>query len=108
MRGMKTFALVTTLIAALGVTNLRAEEHSDVAPWSKSCRSYSNGTKFVKESAKFCLKHENNKACTARARSHFEKCRFDGNFEKMSARARARMILVIALSSLRPVRNLDL
>lgn len=108
MRAFTTFALVTVMLATLGTSTVRAEEHSDVAPWSKSCRAFSSGTKFVKESAKFCLKHEDVKGCTSKARHQFDKCRFEGNFEKMSARARARMILVIALSSLRPVRNLDL
>ena len=108
MRTLKQFALMTLILLATGATSTYAESAASDAPWDKMCRSYGSGREFAQDSAKYCLRHPEQKECYHRAAKFFEKCRFAGDFEKISARARARMLLVLALSSLRPVRHLDL
>lgn len=108
MRILKYFGLVTVIFLVSGVGFALAESVVSDAPWEKTCRSYSSGREFAHDSAKYCLRHPEQKACNHRAATFFAKCRFVGDFEKISARARARMLLVLALSSLRPVRHLDL
>lgn len=108
MRTLKHFALITVVIGVSGVPCVKADTSVSSTPWAKACRAYSSGRQFAQDSAKYCLRHAEQKDCSQRAAAFFEKCRFDGDYEKISARARARMLLVIALSSIRPVRHLDL
>lgn len=108
MRILKYFALMTVILLVAGVASAYADSAPSDAPWEKMCRSYGSGREFAQDSAKYCLRHPEQKECNHRAEHFFEKCRFAGDFEKISARARARMLLVLALSSLRPVRHLDL
>jgi hypothetical protein len=56
----------------------------------------------------YCLRQANQKACHERAEKFFERCHFSGNYHKISARIGARMLLVLALGSVRSVHNLDL
>ena len=42
------------------------------------------------------------------AQGYFERCGFSGDYQKMSARMGARMLLVLALSSVRSVHHIDL
>ncbi len=108
MRRIRQFAFMTFVAALLCAGIAVGEARGPAAPWAKSCQFYHKGTQFVKESAKFCLQQHDQRGCQSRARVYFDACHYGGNFQKMSARARARMLLVIALSSLRPVRNLNL
>ena len=108
MRILKHFGLMIVILLATGLASAYAENGVPEAPWKKVCRSYGSGREFARDSAKYCLRHPQQKGCNHRAATFFEKCRFSGDFEKISARARARMLLVLALSSLRPVRHLDL
>ena len=108
MRRMRQVAFMTFLATILSGGIPVGEADGPAAPWAKSCNFYHKGTQFVRESGKFCLQQQDQSGCQSRAKEYFDTCHYGGNFRKMSARARARMLLVIALSSFRCVRNLDL
>jgi hypothetical protein len=108
MRRIRHFARIFVVVSMLWAGLAVGDEREASAPWTKTCRSYQKGPQFVKDAEKFCLRQHDQRACRSHAQVYFDRCRYGGNFEKMSARARARMLLVIALSSFRPVRHLDL
>ena len=108
MRRIRQFAFMTFLATILSGGIAVGEADVPAAPWAKSCEFYNKGTQFVRESGKFCLQQQDQSVCQSRAKEYFDTCHYGGNFRKMSARARARMLLVIALSSFRSMRNLDL
>lgn len=86
----------------------RAEEAHNGAPWERSCKVFTSSRHFVSESTLYCLRQPNQKACQERAHKYFDRCRFTGDFQKISARMSARMLLVLALSSVRSVHHIDL
>jgi hypothetical protein len=102
--------IVAVIIAPLfvGVGSVSAEEQRVAAPWEETCRHYHSSRHFVSESTPYCLRQPNQKACQHQAHKYFERCNFSGDFQKMSARMSARMLLVLALSSVRSVHQLDL
>jgi hypothetical protein len=101
--------LAVTLLVVSGVVSVAvAEDGKASAPWSESCRHYRSARHFVNESTIYCLRRHDQKECQGRAHKYFEQCRFQGDFQKMSARMSARMLLVLALSSVRSVHQLDL
>jgi len=100
--------LLVAAQALIGLCSARAEESKSEAPWLESCRHYRSSRHFVSESALYCLRQSDQKACHQQAQRYFERCNFTGDFQRMSARISARMLLVLALSSVRSVHHLDL
>jgi hypothetical protein len=86
----------------------RAAESQEIAPWGEACRHYRSARHFVNESTLYCFREADHKGCQAQAQSYFERCRFSGDFKKISARMSARMLLVLALTSVRSVHRIDL
>jgi hypothetical protein len=91
-----------------GITSAVAEESQATAPWLESCRHFRSSRHFVSESTPYCLRQHDQKRCQQEAQRYFERCNFSGDFQRMSARMSARMLLVLALSSVRSVHHLDL
>jgi hypothetical protein len=101
--------LVVLLCVVSGfASEVRAESPKGEAPWEEACRHYRSPRHFVSESTLYCLRQPDQKGCQGQAQTYFEGCRFSGDFQKMSARMSARMLLVLALSSVRSVHQLDL
>jgi hypothetical protein len=107
---MRFLRFMVVLVCAVSsfATVVRAEDPKEVAPWSESCRHYRSARHFVNQSTLYCFHQRDHKACQARAESYFERCGFTGDFQKMSARIGARMLLVLALTSVRSVHHIDL
>jgi hypothetical protein len=108
---MRFVTFIVALIVAplvVGFTQANAEEQKTVAPWQEACRHYHSSRHFVSESTPYCMRQSDQKACQQQAQRYFERCNFSGDFHKMSARMSARMLLVLALSSVRSVHQLDL
>lgn len=101
--------LAVPLLVVSGLVSVAVAQDGDAsAPWSESCRHYRSARHFVSESTIYCLRRHDQKECQGRSQGYFEQCRFQGDFHKMSARMSARMLLVLALSSVRSVHQLDL
>lgn len=97
------------LLIVSGMVSVAVAQDGEVSvPWSESCRHYRSARHFVSESTSYCLRRHNQKECQGTAQRYFERCRFQGDFQKMSARMSARMLLVLALTSVRSVHHLDL
>ena len=73
------------------------------APWDKSCNQYHSSRDFVSDSALFCLKQQNQRACDQMASRHFTECRYRGDYERLSQKFHARMLVLIALAGTRPI-----
>lgn len=112
MRFVRSLAgfIVTLLVvsAIIGSSYASAEESSTETPWSKSCRHYRSSRHFVTESNVYCLRQANQKVCQAQAHKYFDQCHYTGTFQRIYARVSARMLLVLALSSVRSVHHIDL
>jgi hypothetical protein len=108
MRFVTIIAAVIIAPLLVGFGSASAEEQKVVAPWEETCRHYHSSRHFVRESTPYCLRQTDQKACQQQAQRYFERCNFSGDFQKMSARMSARMLLVLALSSVRSVHQLDL
>lgn len=74
-----------------------------LAPWMLACSEYSTSNEFIKGSSLYCLKRDNSRACHEAARQRFVECGFDGNYEKLSKRLHAKMLLFIALAGRNPL-----
>ena len=108
---MRFVTFIVALIIApllMDLSLATAEDHKTVAPWQETCRHYHSSRHFVSESTPYCMRQSDQKACQQQAQRYFERCNFSGDFQKMSARMSARMLLVLALSSVRSVHQLDL
>lgn len=108
MRFVTMFVALTLGQLLVGLAPVKADELRDVAPWTEACRHYHSSRHFVSESTPYCMRQHDQKACQQQAQRYFERCHFTGDFQRMSARMSARMLLVLALSSVRSVHNLDL
>ncbi len=97
-------ALFAPLVALSGI----AKAEGAGLPWEASCHAYHSSRHFASQATTYCLQQDDQKACRARAERFFERCHFAGDYHKISARIRARMLLVLALSSVRSVHHLDL
>jgi hypothetical protein len=101
--------LVVLLCMVSGLASVAfADAPKSTAPWEESCRHYRSPRHFISESTRFCFRQTNQKECQLLAQRYFERCGFSGDFQKMSAKMGARMLLVLALSSVRSVHHLDL
>jgi hypothetical protein len=101
--------LVILLFVVSGLAPVaHSQDTKPNAPWEASCRHYRSPRHFVSDSTVYCFAQPKQKECQAQARHYFERCNFSGDFKKMSARMGARMLLVLALSSVRSVHQLDL
>lgn len=107
MRFLSFLAVLLFVVTGLASAAL-AEESKESAPWAQACRHYHSARHFVTESTLYCFRQTDQKGCKAEAHAYFERCRFSGDFQKMSARAGARMLLVLALTSVRSVHHIDL
>ena len=107
MRFLSYFAVLLFVISGFASV-VRAEDSKEIPPWAESCRHYHSPRHFVSESTLYCLRQRDQKGCRTRAQSYFERCGFSGDYQKMSARMGARMLLVLALSSVRSVHHIDL
>ena len=74
-------------------------------PWMESCRHYRSSRHYISESTRFCFRQEGQKACQQQAERYFDRCNFSGDFHRMSSRMSARMLLVLALSSVSSVHH---
>ena len=107
MRFLSYFALVLFVISGFASV-VRAEDSKETPPWRESCRYFHSPRQFVSESSLYCLRQRGQKGCRSLAQAYFERCGFSGDYQKMSARMGARMLLVLALSSVRSVHHIDL
>ena len=108
MRFVTMSILLVGAQVLIGLSSAVAEEPRSEAPWSQSCRHYRSSRHFVSESALYCLRQSDQKVCQQQSQRYFEHCNFSGDFQRMSAKISARMLLVLALSSVRSVHHLDL
>jgi len=102
--------IVVSLCASIvvGISAASAEESKGDAPWSRSCQHYKTSRHFVSESTLYCLRQSGPKACKEQAQRFFDKCHYTGDFQRMSARMGARMLLVLALGSVPSLNHIDL
>jgi len=101
--------LVVLVCVLAGFTPVAgAEAPKEGGPWSESCRHYRSSRQFVSASTTYCFRQADQKECQSQAHRYFARCGFSGDFQKMSARMGARMLIVLALSSVRSVHQLDL
>ena len=102
--------LVVALFApiVIGASPASAEESKGDVPWSKSCRHYKTARHFVSESTLYCLRQSEQRGCKEQAQRYFDACHYTGDFQRMSARMGARMLLVLALGSVSSVNHIDL
>jgi hypothetical protein len=107
MRFLSCLAVALFVLSGL-VPMARAEEPKEIAPWGEVCRHYRSPRHFVTESTLYCFRRTDQKRCQSEAAAYFERCRFAGDFQKMSARMGARMLIVLALTSVRSVHHIDL
>jgi hypothetical protein len=68
------------------------------APWERSCHEYSSDGDFVSRASMYCLKQQNQKDCHKRAAEVFTRCGFSSDYDRMSRRMYARMLVVWALA----------
>lgn len=108
MRFVTMFVALTLGQLLVGLSPVSAEESKDEAPWGESCRHYRSSRHFISESTPYCMRQHDQKACQLLAQRYFERCQFSGDFQRMTARMSARMLLVLALSSVGSVHQLDL
>lgn len=81
-----------------------AETHSTSrAPWERSCSSFLSAREFVRESSYYCLRQQHQKRCERQVREFFDRCRYQGDYERISARIHAKMLFVLALATSGPV-----
>jgi hypothetical protein len=107
MRSLSFVALLLFVVCGL-MSVARAEESKRITPWGEACRHYRSPRHFVTDSTLYCFRQTDQKGCQSQAQSYFERCRFTGDFQKMSARMSARMLLVLALTSVRSVHHIEL
>ena len=105
---MRIVSVIASLLLVSNVISFNVAYADEGVPWERSCRKYNSSRHFVSESTLYCLRQSNQKACHEEAQKYFDRCRFTGDFHKMSARMSARMLLVLALSSVRSVHHIDL
>lgn len=108
MRIVSVIASLLLVSSVVSINVARADEGRTGAPWERSCKVYNSSRHFVSESTLYCLRHTKQKACQEEAHRYFNRCKFTGDFQKISARMSARMLLVLALSSVRSVHQVDL
>lgn len=108
MRLVKWFVVILLAPLLIGGSAVSADELKVELPWSKSCHHYKTSRHFVRESTLYCLRQPGQKGCKEQAQKYFEACRYSGDFQRMSARMGARMLLVLALGSVGSVNHLDL
>ena len=93
--------LIAAFLCALLVTislsvPVRAERQS--APFERACSSFSSGQEFVSKAVSFCLLHDQARRCERQAREYFEQCRFDGQYQRISERTHANLLMMVVLS----------
>jgi hypothetical protein len=100
-----TTILLCSLVSSLQCASvtLAQNEPAHAAPWERSCASFASARDFVKESSYHCLRQQHQKRCERQARDFFEKCRYHGDYERMSARIHAKMLFVFALATSGPL-----
>jgi hypothetical protein len=108
MKFVRCFVAILLAPVFVGVSPVSAEDVNMHVPWSKSCHHYKTSKQFVRESTLYCLRQPGQKGCKEQAQRYFEACRYSGDFQRMSARMGARMLLVLALGSVGSVNQLDL
>lgn len=108
MRLVRWFVAILLAPVFIGASPVSAEDVKVDVPWSRSCHHYKTSRQFVRESTLYCLRQPGQKSCKERAQRYFEACRYSGDFQRMSARMGARMLLVLALGSVGSVNHLDL
>ena len=108
MRLVRWFVVILLAPILLSGSSVSADELKAEVPWSKSCHHYKKSRHFVRESNLYCLRQPGQKVCKEQAQKYFEACRYSGNFQRISARMGARMLLVLALGSVGSVNHLDL
>ena len=69
-----------------------------VSPFERACSSYSSGQEFVSKAVSFCLLHDQARSCQAKAREFFDQCNFDGQYERISERTHANLLMMVVLS----------
>jgi hypothetical protein len=94
--------LLVSVVLSIPAVSSSAQQDPP-APWQRSCNSFASAREFVKESSYYCLRQQHQKRCEREARTFFEECRFDGDYERISARLHARMLFVFALATSGPV-----
>jgi hypothetical protein len=88
--------VATTVTPATAVDQAAAKKGG--VPWTKPCSEYSSAKHFVSESSLYCLRQSNQRACHERAQEFFEGCRFSGDYQRISKRVHAKMLIVLALT----------
>jgi hypothetical protein len=108
---MKTYRCILVISLVLAIVFGRiayAESEATEGPWERSCSAFPSGRHFTQDSVVYCLAKPDQKECEARAASFFRTCRFAGDFHRIAAKVRARMLLVLALGTVRSAHHLDL
>ncbi|MEN9845324.1 MAG: hypothetical protein RIS36_471 [Pseudomonadota bacterium] len=103
-----SYLFVLLCVVTGSVREVCAESPKEVAPWEEACRYHRSPRYFVRDSTRYCFRQPDQKRCQVQAQTYFERCGFSGDFQKISNRMSARMLLVLALSSVRSVHQLDL
>ena len=84
---------------------LRAENR--IAPFERACSSFSSGQEFVSKAVSFCLLHDQARKCESKAREYFDQCNFDGQYERISERTHANILMMVVLSKASSVSRED-
>jgi hypothetical protein len=100
-----SFVLATLCALTAWAPAAFAEEASPHAPWDKRCKSYETPRQFVVESTMYCLRNQPIRECHQKASTYFKGCRFTGDYKKMSQKAQARMLVVLALAGSATLRR---
>lgn len=108
---MKTQSILAVLFLLASINASRpafADSDLKSAPWERTCSAYPSGRQLIQDSVLYCLSKSEQKECETRAANFFRTCRFSGDFHRTAARVRARMLLVLALGTVRSANHLNM
>lgn len=100
MKASIASAALAIFLATLGSDSAMAAKPR-VAPWRLSCTEFASSNDFVKNSSLYCLNKGNSRSCHQEARQRFAECGFDGDYDRLSQRLHAKMLVFIALAGTR-------
>lgn len=96
---LKDIQAVLLLIAFALLTSvpvLHAEENT--APFEGSCGAYKTPVSYVRNAAFYCLNEMRPNACHRRAEEFFRSCKYAGDYQTMSKKAKRELLLMLVFA----------
>ena len=93
--------VAAVMLITISASAISAQDRTLPEPWGKSCSQFTSERQFVSESSYYCLRQQNQRACHRRAEAMFSSCAFAGDYQRISQRLHAKMLVVWALAGTR-------